>query len=132
MFGSMQIHTHQSVDRFGLSGSMIFAHTDQPLPMAIYDPVCIAHFFFRGDRPRLPSWSLAINALICEIGEVDRAFMDCESTAAVLMYTSPGIERRWSDVFCLPIRRMLYNNAPAAFCWSHLDPVDILPIESNL
>jgi hypothetical protein len=43
----------------------------------------------------------------------------------------PG-ERRRSDVSYLPFQGAPHNDAPAAFGGTHLDPIYILSIESNL
>src|SRR5665811_507246 len=122
----MEIDADQSVDRFALCISMVFAYTDQPLVMTIYNPICISQFSFRGDRSRMPSRILAIKALIDEIGEVNSSILDSESSAAILVYPGSGIEWRMSYVGYLPFRGTPHDDAPAAFCRSHLDPVDII------
>jgi hypothetical protein len=55
-----------------------------------------------------------------------------ESSAAVLVYSGSGIERRWGDFADMPFSVAPHDNTPAAFRWSHLDPVDIVHIKDNL
>jgi len=109
---------------------MVLAHPDHPLPVAVYDPVCIAVPTL-SNRAR-PVAIPTAETLIGEVREIYRAVYDEKGSAAILMDPSPGVEGRRHNVGRTTPGGPTHDDIPAAFGRTHLDPVDILTVDGRL
>src|SRR5215813_11432560 len=111
---------------------MIFAHADHSIALAIYHAVGVSHIDIRCDRLRLADGVEAIQALVCEVREIDRAAADRKTAAAVFMDACAGIERNRRDVNRSSVRRKLYIYVTPFFLRPGLYPVDVFAIHRDL
>src|SRR5439155_14551124 len=83
-------------------------------------------------RHRVAAGRLAVEALIGEVREVDRAGGDGKGGAAVLVHAGADVERRWRHVFETAVGRAPHDDAAAAFGGAHFGPIHVVAVEDDV
>ncbi len=102
---------------------MVFNHIDHAVPPGIDTAIRKT----KALRMRELSWSwifpsLAIQLLICKIGEIDAVSMNQRGSSSILMNSGPDVERSWCDVTNLAVWILLDQHRPTSFLGPGLNP----------
>jgi hypothetical protein len=71
--------------------------------------------------------ALAVEALVCIVGEVYDAIVNEERATAILVNQGSHIEGRWRYFFCPTLRGSHYD-VPPALRWAQFSPVHVVAI----
>ena len=132
--GRVAVHAHAGdrVDRLAAGDRVVFAHADQPAAAAIDDRVGVAQRDLGRDRPRRVPGVLPVEPLIGEIREEDRAAVDDEFPAAVLVDTRASVQRRRRHVSRAAIGRAAHDHVAAALVGPAFGPIDVRAVKADL
>jgi len=111
---------------------VVLADADQAAPARVSNGIGVAPI--DGWRERLgdATGPLAVEALIAQVGKVDRAVQDGKGTAAVLMDAGAGVKGSWGHIAQAPVGRPAHDDVAAALRRPQLDPVDVLAVKGDL
>src|SRR5215211_439904 len=114
---------------YGLIPCVVLPYGDQSSAVPVDHHVRVSPAGLRRKRCRLAALGPAVDPLVCEVREIDRAFIDGEAAATVLVYPRAGIERLWRHVLGASVRRQEHDDVAPALAGTALQPVHVLTVE---
>ncbi len=104
LLAASEVYGDELVHGLALRGGVVLAHGDDAVAGGVNHHVRVAVAVLGRQGLRLSAWLLPVEPLVGEVGEVDRAFVDGEVAAAVLVDAGARVEGPWGDVFGTSVR----------------------------
>ena len=127
-----KIERDDGVDGLSCGNGMVLANADHSSVAPVDNAVRVAEVGLRGQRSRLTTRLLPVEALVGEVGEVDHSIRHRVGPAAVLVHPRPDVERRRGYVLGPAVGGPPHDDGPAPLHGAHLSPVDVVAVDDGL
>src|SRR5918994_328762 len=122
-----QIYAHYLV--YGFVPGVVLPYGDEAAAVPIYDHVGVSSAGIRGEQCRFAARGPAVDSLVGEVREVDRASVDGEAASAVFVHPRARVERLRRNVLGSSVRGQEPDDVAPALAGPALQPVHIPTID---
>src|SRR5215208_1313152 len=124
---TFQVYVDYLVNEF--VPGVVLLHGDEVAAVPIYDDVGVSSAAIRRERHRFAVRDSAVDPLVGEVREVDRASVDGEAAATVFVYPRARVERLRRHVLGASIRLQEHDDVAPALPGPALQPVHVPTID---
>ena len=128
---AVDVEGDNGVDRLGRAGRVVLAHGEYESPGRVHGHVGVADVRRGGDRPRRRVAVLAVEALVFEVGEVERPVFDREVAASVLVDAAAGVVSLGHEVLDATVGVATADDDPPRLVGPQLRPAEVVAVPAE-